>query len=189
MPLTSSPAAITASVRPIVPVPPFSQSPVLRSVPMGFLVVVLLAALWAGILLPSALRARRYTSPITSIDDFERSMVMLAPTRTLPGRQVLVLNQPRAISDVAGRARTLRRRRVTLTGLGGFVVLTGLGALILGGGVWVLFLLAVALLVTYVGLLAQLRANELRRQATVRRLPVSSVARPERAPGPRRRAV
>lgn len=162
---------------------------------MGFLVVILLVALWAGILLPGAIRAHRSASPLNSVDNFERSMVMLAPTRSSPGRRVLVLRQPRALGERPGRARVMHRRRVALATLAGAVVLTALTGIIVGGGAWAFFLLALAALASYLVLLVQLRTSHQRRRATVRRLPVQPHAAGADRPAPgadrpsRRRAV
>jgi hypothetical protein len=139
---------------------------------MGFLVVVLLLALWAGILLPGALRAHRSASPLSSVDDFERSMVMLAPARSHPGRQVMVLRQPASVTVRPGRARLMRRRRNTLAGLGAICLVTAVLALAAGGAFWLLFLLAGGSLGAYVNVLVQLRAAQVARHRTVRRLPV-----------------
>jgi hypothetical protein len=146
---------------------------VLRSPPVGVLVVILLGALWAWILVPGALRARRESSPIDSVDLFERSMSVLASNRTLPGRHVLVLDRPAQVTGRSTRARTLQRRRLVLTRLGAAVPLTLLAAIAFGG-VWVaVFALTAAALAVYLGVLVQLRGQAQERRRKVRRLPVA----------------
>jgi hypothetical protein len=144
---------------------------------MGLLVVVLLLSLWAGILLPSALRAHRSASPLSSVDDFERSMVMLAPVRSNSGRQVMVLRQPASVTVRPGRARVLRRRRNALLALVAATVLSAVLALVAGGATWLVFLLAGGALSAYVAMLVQLRTAPPAR-STVHRLPVRRAAEP-----------
>lgn len=150
---------------------------------MSVMVVVLLAGLWALILLPGAWRDRRYASPRTSVDAFEQSMSRLASTPTMPGGHVVVLGRPdRAHPSPpppapsgapllrSGRPaprclprrpspRTLQRRRQVLAVLLATTVVTGLAALVVGGLAWIVFLSAYAALFGYLALLAQMRAR------------------------------
>jgi hypothetical protein len=156
---------------------------------MNLLVVVLLAGLWASILLPGALRTRRDASPMNSIDQFERRMEMLAPDRlagrTLgqrppSGRHVMVLDDAvavtRAGTSAGTRARTLRRRRAMLVRLAAAVASTGLLAVVVGGPMNLLFAASFAVTGGYVAVLAQLRSREVDTRRVVRRLPVPPIA-------------
>jgi hypothetical protein len=152
---------------------------------MNLLVVVLLGGLWASILLPGALRARRHSSPVSSVDRFERSMGILAPDRLgsgqpRTGRHVLVLADPAHVALGSSRARTLRRRRLMLARLGGGTLVTGLAALLLGGLFTVLFAACAGVATGYVALLVHLRNGELDTRRTVRRLPVQASSEDER---------
>ena len=53
----------------------------LRCASMSAAVVILLAGLWVGILLPGLVRARRYSSPTASVSRFHTSMDRLERTR------------------------------------------------------------------------------------------------------------
>jgi hypothetical protein len=76
--------------------------------------LVLLAAVWAAVLLPSMFRAKLESSPIDGVRSFERSMGILANTRKgkaeRPGRWIMV---PRSdvTAPVRRRSRVIRRRR------------------------------------------------------------------------------
>ena len=74
--------------------------------------LVLLAAVWAAVLLPSMFRAKLESSPIDGVRSFERSMGILANTRKAerPGRWIMV---PRSdvTAPVRRRSRVIRRRR------------------------------------------------------------------------------
>lgn len=145
---------------------------------MGVLVVVLLVGLWASILVPDALKARRQSSPLDSVSLFERSMRVLAPTRPfagrpLPGRHVMILEHPHNITSGSRRTRTVRRRRAVLARLGAAVPVT-IGLAALAGGPWVWFAALTTLaFVAYVGLLVEVRAREDEIRRKVRALPVA----------------
>jgi hypothetical protein len=76
--------------------------------------IVLLALVWAAVLLPSMFRAKLEASPIDGVRSFERSMGILASTRNRraerPGRWIMV---PRSdvTQPVRRRSRVIRRRR------------------------------------------------------------------------------
>jgi len=150
---------------------------------MGSLVVVLLLGLWASILLPGLVRARREATPITSVSTFERCMSMLAPTAgrlttgragrprpAAPGRHVLVLRDPAAVTTHTRRHRVLRRRRALLLRLVAATAMTAVAAGAVGGWAWVAFALVAASLVVYLGLLVQVREREAEVRRKVRRL-------------------
>lgn len=160
---------------------------------MGSLVVLLLLGLWASILLPGLVRARREATPISSVSTFERCMSMLAPTAGRltagrvsrvrgaaphPGRHVLVLRDAAAVATGRRRQRVLRRRRALLLRLLAATVATAAAAVVVGGWAWSVFAVVAASLVTYVGLLVQLREREAEVRRKVRRLPSGARRRP-----------
>jgi hypothetical protein len=160
---------------------------------MSLLVVVLLAGLWLSILLPGTLRGRRGSSPMNSIDSFERSMGMLALRSTTPlqpglrigkspvaGRHVLILHDPGTIARSGPRTQVLRRRRMVLRRLIAAVAATVVPALVFGGAWWAPFALAGTALCGYVALLVHLagRAAEARSKVRVLHRPVPSHVQP-----------
>lgn len=76
--------------------------------------LVLLALVWAVVLIPSLIRGRLESSPIDGVRSFERSMGVLANTRSrrqqqTSGRWILI---PRNVTpSMRRRARVLQRRR------------------------------------------------------------------------------
>lgn len=132
---------------------------------MSALVILLLAALWAAILLPGALRARREHHPVASADGFARTMTALAtrqrpsPRRRGPVRAVGVLRHAarvarlRAEPERPARA-AVRRRRAVLAGLVTAFVFALVLGWVVGGLVWALAAVSGLALVAYVGLLA-----------------------------------
>jgi hypothetical protein len=156
---------------------------------MGFVVVVLLGGLWASILVPAAVRSRRESSPIHSVDLFERSMGMLAPTkptasvagsRQLPGRYVMVLERPGQVARGRMPSPALERRRTVLTRLLAAVPGCGLLALVAGGIFVTIFWLSVLALGGYVALLVQIQARRADAAAKLRRLPTAGAPVAER---------
>lgn len=153
---------------------------------MGTLVVALLLGLWASILLPGLLRARREAALLTSISTFERCMSMLAPadsrlavrpSRTRgpgPGRHVLVLGDPAAFAGRGRRSRVLRRRRALLARLSGTTAVAVLAGVLVGGWAWTAAAVVGASLAAYVALLLQLRGRETELRRKVRRLPAAA---------------
>lgn len=146
---------------------------------MGVAVVVLLGGLWASILVPAAVKARRESSPIHSVDLFERSLGMLAPKTSagpanVPGRYVMVLERPARVAGTARPSPVVERRKAILLRLLGAVPFTGLLALLGGGAFRLLFVASVIALVGYVGLLVQINVQRRQTAAKVRRLPTAS---------------
>ncbi|CAN5311735.1 hypothetical protein BH20ACT8_BH20ACT8_19160 [soil metagenome] len=172
---------------------------VLRSLPMSLAVVVLLAVLWAWMLLPGALRERRERSPFASISRFERSMGILADRSRRPvpgirpgppGRRILVLTDPHSLVGASSRARIVRRRQVALLRLCALGGATGALAVALRG--WAIWpaVASVAILAGYAAELARLRANQREARRKTRRLPVRPPARaPARDQAERHTAV
>jgi hypothetical protein len=148
---------------------------------MNLTVVVLLVALWAVILAPALFRGRPGRSPAATIDSFERSMGILASERfsapRVPGRQVMVVHDPRRLTGRSSRARTLRRRRRVLQCLTLAVVGTGLAAVLAGPTFAPAFAGAAGVLAAYVALLLFLRGAERRSRRVVRRITVADAPR------------
>jgi hypothetical protein len=125
------------------------------------MVLVVLAAIWAAVLLPPYLQKRRAFHPHASIGDFRNQLAVLqrtgdpyapAPMRTPSGRAM-------------SRTDAQRRRRdvlFTLTAAAGLTLLLGFVA---GGSVWLLHLTVDAALLGYVALLMQVQQQ---RQAPAR---------------------
>jgi hypothetical protein len=85
-------------------------------VPLGTVLIVLLALVWAIVLLPSLFKSRAKSSPINGVRSFERAMGVLSGARSgrskdqPTGRWIMV---PRSdvTAPVRRRARVIRRRR------------------------------------------------------------------------------
>jgi hypothetical protein len=143
---------------------------------MGFLVVLLLTAVWASILLPGIYRAHQEASGINSIRSFERTMNMLArkcgSARQVdpcpPGRRVLVLDEAARVAESAARSRMRRRQRAALARLGSTVFGTGVLAILVGDLLWTVFGLSVVVFTVYAFLVAQVRAHDAERYEKVR---------------------
>jgi hypothetical protein len=117
------------------------------------MVLVVLAAIWAAVLLPPYLQKRRAFQPHASIGDFRNQLAVLqrtgdpyapAPLRAPSGRTM-------------GRTDAQRRRRDVLATLTAAAGLTFLLALVAGGSVWLLHLTVDAALLGYVALLMQVQ--------------------------------
>jgi len=148
------------------------------------LVLVILAGVWAAVLVPPYLRSRSETRPATSISSFRQHLSTLE--RTMPGARAVpparlpvhltpISTRPAAGVPV-GRAEVRRRRREILFTLAGAAAITLLLALTMGGMAIAFHLLADVLLAGYVTLLVQLRRAAADREAKVRYLPARSAA-------------
>ena len=140
---------------------------------MNGALVVILALLWALVLVPGAIRSRR-SSPTSSVGTFERAMDVLA-RRDQPGRVLYVPGDAGAIvGDRTLRRRAQlddRRRRFTRMVA---ATLIGLPIAIVGEGRWwfVFFVPAVALGV-YIALLLRWKAQAEQAATVVRTLPLA----------------
>lgn len=136
------------------------------------MVLVVLAAIWAGVLLPPYLQKRRATHPSSSVVDFHQQLAVLQRTgRALDGADLHdAYADPRAAQPHAvqaaqygqaphrmGRNEVMRRRRDVFVTLVAAAVLTFVLALALGGSVWLFHLLVDAALLGYVALLLQIQ--------------------------------
>lgn len=109
---------------------------------MNLVVVGLLIGLWAWVLLPGLLRERRNSSPLDTVNKFERSMDTLAQTgmeqsssADASGRQILVLDDAERVVSGSARSRPEVRRRAVLA-RGGFLVAASCLVGGVGGGLW-----------------------------------------------------
>lgn len=142
------------------------------------MVLLVLAAIWAAVLVPPYLQKRRATHPSSSVVDFHQQLAVLQRTgRALGGAPLhegYAIRSPRHAGPSAPMTRpdVLRRRRDVLVTLTSAAGLTFVLALALGGNVWLLHLLVDAALLGYVAML--LHIKETRRtpaRANVRYLP------------------
>ncbi len=157
------------------------------------MVLIVLAAVWAAVLLPPILRARSEHRPSGSITDFRRQLHVLArtspagptggPLRTTnlgvpPGRVVPIRARTSTASAPLrlGHSRTtVKRRRDIFVGLlaamGGSLVLGALPPL---RALWAVHVVLDLLFVAYVGALVYLRNLAAERERKVRFLPAAA---------------
>ena len=161
------------------------------------MVLLILAVIWAAVLIPPLLAGRAEGRPADSIGDFRRQLSVLrraapigAPTAPLaPYGTVPFVAAPRTQSrNEAARRRTVKRRRdvfyALLTSMGGTLVLSFVpGMRVLFG----LHLVLDALFVGYVALLLRMRNQAAEREMKVHFLPHATAA-PEPAFALRRSA-
>lgn len=172
---------------------------------MDVAVVVILVSLWAAILLPGLVRARRYGSPASSVSRFNGSMDLLErtsvgktkTTRVAPANGRPAVPSPEApatwasnptphdrhgrrrLSGAARPGTVTARRRVVLLALAGLFAAALVSVPFLGSAGWVLAGVVAALLAGYV---ATLRRIAVRRQLA-RRVGNLESARVLRRPG------
>ena len=151
------------------------------------LVLVILAAIWAAVLLPPYLQNRRETRPGDSIASFRSQLSVLE--RTTPGGRSSNLSRldvgrydvpayappaarrrpaVPASSAAMRRSEARRRRRDVFLTLLGAVCVTFLLAVALGGTVWMLHLLVDVVFAGYVLLLINLQQQSVEREHKVR---------------------
>lgn len=141
------------------------------------MVLVVLAAIWAAVLLPPYLQKRRATHPSSSVVDFNRQLAVLQRTgRALDGADLRegyarqaqayptygAAPQPADAGPRMNRQDVLRRRRDVFATLVCAALLTFVLAIALGGSVWLFHLLVDAALLGYTAMLMQIQQ---RRQA------------------------
>lgn len=143
---------------------------------MAIVVLLILAALWAIVLVPPLLRSRTQRSG-DSIDDFNYRLGVLGRTNgTVP-----LVPEPQPASEFAVRpgvhaapalSPAAKRRRDVLTVLAAAVAATFILASVSGASIlWALQVLSDLLLVGYVGLLAWFRSLTVERDRAVAYLP------------------
>ncbi len=151
------------------------------------MVLLLLAAIWAAVLIPPMLRARSESRPAGSITDFRRQLrvlgrtgpSVLAPAHSLhrpdltAARRIDYTVRPRRGS------RAIKRRRDIFMGLltvmGGSLVLGVLPPLRV---LWVVHVIADVLFAAYVAALVYVRNLSAERETKVRFLPTASAPEP-----------
>ncbi len=145
--------------------------------PVNGALVVILALVWAMVLLPGAVRSRR-SSPSNSVGTFERAMDVLARRDGNPrsgrsdGRLVYVPNDAGRIVGERARRRnaviTQRRRMFVrlLAAVGATLPL----AILFDGILWMVFLASGTALGVYVGLLLRWKAQADQAAEVVRNL-------------------
>lgn len=159
---------------------------------MTVVVLLILAVIWAAVLVPPALQNRRENRPGDSIAMFRNQLHVLE--RATPGfrerrptpmasRPAMVRTGMPARAGSAPSRREVRRRRrdIFVTLLGGVVVTMG-AAVLLGGVVWALQVVVDILFVGYVGMLIRIQQQAAEREMKVAYLPEHrSVARVEQS--------
>jgi hypothetical protein len=159
---------------------------------LTIVVLLILAVIWAAVLIPPLLGARAEGRPADSIGDFRRQLSVLrrAAPQTLAayGTVPFVAGPHTQSRQDAARRRTVKRRRDVFYAL----VTSMAGTLVLGmvpglRVLWGLHLVLDALFVAYVALLVRMRNQAAEREMKVRFLPHASAA-PEPAFAMRRSA-
>ena len=137
------------------------------------MVLVVLAVVWAVVLIPPWLRNRAEGRPADSIGAFHRQLTTLERTgpETAPPRTGAPLMSP-ALRIPVPRSRVQKRRRDVMLALGGAMLSTLALTLVTGLGVLLaVHLLLDVLFVTYVALLIRLRGLAAEREMKLRFLP------------------
>jgi hypothetical protein len=159
------------------------------------LVLLILAVVWAAVLIPPWLRNRADARPADSISAFRRRLAVLERTGPAGTRRAAFIAsrpdiqgfvpavRPKVTSSLhpgSARARTQKRRRDIFVGL-----IAAMGTSLLLGFIpglrilWVVHVLFDAMLAGYVGLLVHMRNQAAEKEMKVRFLP-----RPARRPEP-----
>lgn len=154
------------------------------------LVLIILAAIWAAVLLPPYLQNRRETRPGDSIATFRTQLSVLErttpggrngslshldvgrydPPRYIPPAARRVAGRPAPSQAAMRRAEVRRRRRDVFLTLLGAVAVTFLLAVVLGGSVWMLHAVVDLGFLGYVGLLVSIQQQSADREEKVRYL-------------------
>ena len=153
------------------------------------MLLLILAVVWAVVLVPPWLRSRADARPADSISAFRHRLTVLERTGPVGTRRVPMLSHrpdvhgfvpiarrpgPRAtaMSAMSARARTQRRRRDIFVGmLAAMVTSLVLGFIPALRILWVVHLLVDAMFVSYVALLVHVRNQAAEREMKVRFLP------------------
>jgi hypothetical protein len=156
------------------------------------LVLVILAAIWAAVLLPPYLQNRRETRPGDSIATFRSQLSVLErttpgghsssparldvgryePPRYVPpaGRRAAGRPRPAPSQAAMRRAEARRRRRDVFLTLLGAVGVTFVLAVAMGGAVWMLHLVVDLAFLAYVGVLVSMQQQTVEKHEKVRYL-------------------
>ena len=149
------------------------------------MVLLLLAVIWAAVLIPPMVRARAESRPSGSITDFRRQLRVLARTTPTSSYSAsLSYAAPVAVRRPAPRRRTtsVKRRRDILVGL----LVAMAGSLLFGvlpplRVLWLVHVVLDVLFVAYVALLVYMRNLAAERDMKVRFLPTAAPRSPEPA--------
>ncbi|WCO65943.1 hypothetical protein PO878_15685 [Iamia majanohamensis] len=150
---------------------------------MGVSVLILLAVVWAVVLVPPYLRHRGEARPGSSVTSFRQGLDVLgrsAPPSVASGAHFTPVRGSAPLGPGAprGRAAVRKRRRDVLLTLAGVAGFTFLLAVAFGGTAILLNLVADAALVGYVYLLVQLRKLAAEQAQKVRYLPAPAPSQP-----------
>lgn len=143
------------------------------------LVLMILAAVWAAVLLPPFIRSRREGRPGSSVLHFRAQLSTLE--RATPGTSLRIVPPGATIAPVMPRVRSdvRRRRRDVLSGLMAATGFTFLLIVVAGGTVpTLLFLASAGSLGAYVYALRQLKLRSMERSVKVRPLRSNVGVRP-----------
>jgi hypothetical protein len=139
---------------------------------MGVPVLILLAIVWAIVLVPPFVRNRVESRPGTSVTSFRNGLDVLG--RAAPGSGLAARRAPMADLPLpgapTGRAAARKRRRDVLAALAATAAFTFLLAIAFGGITILLHLAVDAALAGYVFLLVQMRKMATERSTKVRYL-------------------
>jgi hypothetical protein len=149
---------------------------------LTIVVLLILAVIWAAVLIPPLMGARAEARPADSIGDFRRQLKVLrraAPISMAPAHTMNVSNvvpftpvQPATLRESSRRRRTLKRRRDVF-----YALLSAMaGTLVLGmvpgmRAMWGLHLLLDVAFAGYVAMLVRMRNETAERDMKVRFLP------------------
>lgn len=149
------------------------------------MVLLILAVIWAAVLIPPALKNRAESSPVDSIGNFRRQLNTLQRTGPSAGPSPAHRIAPYSstgVATVAVRSQSLTlsearaRRRMILSALAAAVPVTFLMAVFSGGIVWMVQLMVDLALGAYVAMLVKVRNEAAEREMKVRFLPGPAVA-------------
>lgn len=137
---------------------------------MNEALVVILALMWALVLLPGAIRSRR-SSLRTTVGGFEHAMDVLAHHRSPQGRELMVpRDATRIVTGRAAQRSVIARRRRAFTVLATATIVSLLLGVLASGPFWLLFFGSAAALGSYVTLLLRLKTQRQQASRVVRQI-------------------
>ena len=161
------------------------------------MVPLILAVIWAAVLIPPILRARAEGTPADSVGDFRRRLNVLqrtTPSHVAPANTLRIAGPRSHLTGpvgrpALGRASAIHRHRATqkrrrdvflvlLAAMGGSLVFGMVPALRV---LWTLHVILDVLFVLYVGALVYLKNLQTERSAKVRYIDLTAPAQPEPA--------
>jgi hypothetical protein len=143
--------------------------------------LLILAAIWAAVLVPPAIQNRRASRPGDSIATFRNQLNVLERTtpafragvgsRPVAPAAARAMRRPGQSAAAYRRAEARRRRRDVFVTLLAAVGVTFVGALLMGGVAWTIHVVVDVLFAGYVGMLLKIQQQAAEREAKVRYLP------------------